>query len=167
MVSGGHHDKKQTRGTRTVTETFDPGLQTTSRLDLAWIFETSKPTSSNIHPPARVQLLQKTTPPNPFQAVHQLQTKHANILAYEAIVIPHTRDIYISEAPKWQLTEAGNLVCTTQPAGSLADWIVSFLREPIKQHDRPQFWFTGVEQAILGKSSTLGQPTSRHPTAFL
>lgn len=167
MVSGGHHDKKQAHGTRTVTETFDPGPQTTSKLDLAWIFETSKPTSSIIHPLARAQLLQKDHIPNPFQAVHQLQTKHANVLAYEAILIPHTRDIYISEAPKWQLTEPGNLVCTTQPAGSLADWIVSFLRELIKQHGRPQFWFTGVEQAVLGKTSTLGQPTSKQPTAFL
>lgn len=66
MVSGSHRDKKQTRGTKTVTEIFDPGLQTTSRLDLAWIFEISKPTSSNIHPPARVQLLQKTTHPQSF-----------------------------------------------------------------------------------------------------
>lgn len=31
---------------------------------------------------------------------------------------------------------------------------------------RPQFWFTGTEQVVLGKNITQAQQISRHPIAF-
>lgn len=49
------------------------------------------------------------------------------------------------------------------------------LREPNEYHyrsliaqskTRPQFWFTGPEQAVLRKTNTQGQPNSSHPTAL-